>query len=220
MQASSHRNEWHFCTVLVLSSIFKCRTASHRARTGPVLPRTVTTVQHPYHPHRPPIRGRGRYGCAGSEARCCCAGCWTKPHQSSGNIVYDLPSRHTLSDGVTERGQLTRPMVRAATGFHRDLGRRQLLEEGDHLGAAQVRAQYRSVGMIHAVQGEDGFGRIDGYAFILGHGRLRSWLLTAPSLARDAVGPSTPTVLYKSCGDPFIVRDSHRRWCIRPVQGW
>ena len=31
-------------------------------------------------------------------------------------------------------------------------------------------------------------------ALILGHGRLRSWLLTAPILARDAVGPSTPTV--------------------------
>ena len=28
----------------------------------------------------------------------------------------------------------------------------------------------------------------------LGHGRLRSWLLTAPILALDAVGPSTPTV--------------------------
>jgi hypothetical protein len=35
------------------------------------------------------------------------------------------------------------PTVRVATGFHRDLGRRQLLEEGDHPGAAQVRAQYR-----------------------------------------------------------------------------
>jgi hypothetical protein len=29
-------------------------------------------------------------------------------------------------------------------------------------------------------------------------------LLTAPILALDAVGPSTPTVSYKSCGDPFI----------------
>jgi hypothetical protein len=28
----------------------------------------------------------------------------------------------------------------------------------------------------------------------MGHGRLRSWLLTAPILALDAVGPSTPTV--------------------------
>ena len=43
---------------------------------------------------------------------------------------------------------------------------------------------------------------IDAYALMLGHGRLRSWLLTAPILALDAVGPSTPTVLYKSCGDP------------------
>jgi hypothetical protein len=36
----------------------------------------------------------------------------------------------------------------------------------------------------------------------LGHGRLRSWLLTAPILALDAVGPSTPTILNKSAGDP------------------
>jgi hypothetical protein len=43
------------------------------------------------------------------------------------------------------------------------------------------------------VQGEDGLRRVDGNALIIGHGRLRSWLVTAPILARDAVGPSTPT---------------------------
>jgi TnpA family transposase len=34
-------------------------------------------------------------------------------------------------------------------------------------------------------------------------------LLTAPILALDAVGPSTPTVLDKSCGDPNKSEQRH-----------
>ena len=95
---------------------------------------------------------------------------------------------------VAERGQFPGPMMAAATGFQGNLGGRQLGEEVDHLPAAQIEPQRRPLRLIDAVQREHGFGRVDGNAFILGHGRLRSWLFTAPSLARDAVGPSTPTM--------------------------
>src|SRR3954454_627443 len=62
---------------------------------------------------------------------------------------------------------------------------------------------------------------------ILGHGRLRFWLFTAPILARDAVGPSTPTLPDGGrvgsnpkllCGDPLAtngIRASGRQY---PVQ--
>jgi hypothetical protein len=39
--------------------------------------------------------------------------------------------------------------------------------------------QHRPILLIDAVESEDRFGHVDGYAFILGHGRLRSWLFTA-----------------------------------------
>ena len=69
----------------------------------------------------------------------------------------------------------------------------KLLEEGHHLRAAEVDSQHRLICLIDAVQGEDGLGRVDANALNLGHGRLRSWLMTTQVLALDAVGPSTPT---------------------------
>ena len=39
---------------------------------------------------------------------------------------------------VAERGQFAGPIMSAATGFHGDLGGRQLLEEGDHLRTAEI----------------------------------------------------------------------------------
>ena len=93
----------------------------------------------------------------------------------------------------TERDQFPSPMVRAATVFHGDLGRWQLLRKGGHLRAAEIDSQHRLILLIDAVEGEDGFERVDTNALILGHGRRRSWLLTAPILARDAMGPSIPT---------------------------
>ena len=82
------------------------------------------------------------------------------------------------------------------------IGGWKLLEERHHLRATKVDAQDRPFLLINAMQREHGLGRVDAYAPILGHGRLRIWLLAAPILALDAVGPSTPTILDKSCGDP------------------
>ena len=102
--------------------------------------------------------------------------------------------------GALRCGQFACPVVSAATGFHGDLSGRELLEEKIHLRAAEIDPQHRPVLLIDAVLREDGLGRVDADAFILGHGRLRSWLLTAPILACDAVGPSTLAM----CGHQVI----------------
>jgi hypothetical protein len=39
---------------------------------------------------------------------------------------------------MASRGQFASPMVRAATGFHGDLGRRKLFEEGQQLRTAEI----------------------------------------------------------------------------------
>jgi hypothetical protein len=71
------------------------------------------------------------------------------------------------------------PMVSAATGFHGNLGGGKLSEEGNELSAAEIDPQHWSVPLIDAMESEDRFGRVDSYAFILGHGRLQFWLFTA-----------------------------------------
>jgi hypothetical protein len=50
-------------------------------------------------------------------------------------------------------------------------------------------------GSINAVQGEHRLGRVDANARDLGHERLLSLVDDTPSLARDTVGPSNPTVI-------------------------
>ena len=78
---------------------------------------------------------------------------------------------------MAERGQLPGPVMAAAAGLHGDLGAGKLREEGDHLAAVEINAKDRPLGLVDAMQGEHGFGRVDGNAFILGHGRLRSWMV-------------------------------------------
>jgi hypothetical protein len=75
------------------------------------------------------------------------------------------------------------------TGWYRSVHVKSL--DAHRTRAAEIDSQHRLILLIDAVEGEDGFGRVDANALILGHGRLRSWLLTAPILARDAMGPST-----------------------------
>src|SRR5271165_3957719 len=98
---------------------------------------------------------------------------------------------------VAERGQFASPVVGTAARFQDDLRGRELPEERIHLPATQIGPKHRMIPLVDAVQGEYGLGRVDGNALILGHGRLRSWLFTAPILAHDAVGPSTPTSAVK-----------------------
>src|ERR1700735_3454510 len=84
--------------------------------------------------------------------------------------------------------------MRAAASLHRYKGGRALTKERDQLGPPQVDPQHRSIRCIHRMQRDYRLGRVDGNAANLSHGRLLSWVVRPPSLARDAVGPSTPTM--------------------------
>src|ERR1700722_19121900 len=79
---------------------------------------------------------------------------------------------------MAEGSQFPSPIMRTAACFHDQLGGRELLEEGRHLGATEIGLQYISAGVIDAVKGEDSLGRVDADALNLGHGRLRSWFVT------------------------------------------
>src|ERR1019366_1862613 len=110
--------------------------------------------------------------------------------------------RRDQTQSVAQRGQRPGPVMGAATGFHDDLGGRKLFEERYQPRPPQIQAQHWLIGLADAVQGEHGLGRVDGYELISGHGRLRVWLVTTPSLACDAGGPSTPTSPRTGSGRP------------------
>src|ERR1700712_4097622 len=59
------------------------------------------------------------------------------------------------------------PMMGAPAGFHHHLGRRELAEEGFHLGAFEIAPQDGAVELVHAMQREDVLGGVDGDALIL-----------------------------------------------------
>ena len=65
------------------------------------------------------------------------------------DIGFDVLGRDK-SHLMAERGQFAGPIVRPAAGFQGDDGRRELPEEGDHLCAAEVDAQQRTVLLIDA----------------------------------------------------------------------
>jgi hypothetical protein len=52
---------------------------------------------------------------------------------------------------MAERGQFASPMVCAATGFHGDLCRWKLFEEGQQLRTAEIDSQHWPILLIDAV---------------------------------------------------------------------
>ena len=83
-------------------------------------------------------------------------------------------------------------MVGAPAGLQDHLGGLLFAEEGLYLAAPELAPQHRALLFIHTMQREDMLGRINRDALILHLGG--PWLLFDTStLARDAVGPSTPT---------------------------
>ena len=94
------------------------------------------------------------------------------------NVGFHVLGRHQ-EHGVAELLQFACPVMGAAACFLRDDRRRQLAEKRHHLRAPKIDAQDWPILMVDAMQREHGFGRVDAYALILGHGRLRFWLLTA-----------------------------------------
>src|ERR1019366_6798590 len=83
-------------------------------------------------------------------------------------------------------------MMGATASLQYHLRRILLAEESFHLGALELAPQHRAFLLIDAMKREHVLGRVDRDAFIF---HLDGpWLVTDnPTLARDAVGPSTPT---------------------------
>src|ERR1700761_5409333 len=72
---------------------------------------------------------------------------------------------------MSGRLQHPRTMVTCTAGFDRDHCRCQLLEEYEHLLAAQLLAQNRLLGGVHSVKLENVFRRIHANSANLVHGR-------------------------------------------------
>ena len=84
-------------------------------------------------------------------------------------------------------------MVRASAGFKHHLGWLLLGKEAFHLAALEFAPRHRALVVIDPMQREPVLGRINRDALKLHPDG--AWLLIDNStLARDAVGPSTPTV--------------------------
>jgi hypothetical protein len=93
---------------------------------------------------------------------------------------------------MAQPAQHAAPVMGAAAGFHDHLGGRELAEEGFHLGALEVAPQHCTLLCINAMQGEHVLGDVDRNALILHVDG--PWLVhDNPTVARNAVGPSTPT---------------------------
>src|SRR3954466_8293657 len=101
---------------------------------------------------------------------------------------------------MSERHEPACPMMRAATGLQHNLGRLELAEEGFDLAPSELAAQHRAVLLVDTVQREHVLGRVDRNALKL-HEDGPSLEHDSPTLARDAVGPSTPTTGISF--DPF-----------------
>src|SRR3954452_8918284 len=97
---------------------------------------------------------------------------------------------------MAEPTQQARPVMRAAASFQNHLRGFLLGEKGFHLAAFELASQHGTFLLIDPMKREDVFGRVnrDALEFHLDG----PWLVTDNStLARDAVGPSTPTGLIE-----------------------
>ncbi|WP_241763230.1 hypothetical protein [Acidiphilium sp. PM] len=77
------------------------------------------------------------------------------------------------------------PVVRPGTGFERHLGRRQPGEEPLNLRAPEVVAQNRSFLLVHRVDRENMFGRVDRNPLVFHRAALSSGWLFDPTLAHS-----------------------------------
>src|SRR4051812_23209453 len=112
---------------------------------------------------------------------------------------------------MSERHEPACPMMRAATGLQHNLGRLELAEEGFDLAPSELAAQHRAVLLVDTVQREHVLGRVDRNALKL-HEDAPSLEHDSPTLARDAVGPSTPTAATRGFAPVTISYFHFTRW--------
>src|SRR5215218_10080511 len=89
---------------------------------------------------------------------------------------------------MTELGDLTAPIVSAATGLHGHRAGRERGQERQKLAAAQLLAKDHRARAVSPMKLKDVLGEIESDGANLVHGRLLEWALTPPLWHADAVG--------------------------------
>src|SRR3954471_3556538 len=89
---------------------------------------------------------------------------------------------------MTELGDLTAPIMSAATRLHGHRAGRQRGQERKQLAAAQPLAKHNSSRAVGPMQLKDVLGEIESDGANLVHGRLLEWALTPPLWHAGAVG--------------------------------
>src|SRR3954470_7289734 len=89
---------------------------------------------------------------------------------------------------VAELGNLTPPVVSAATGLHGHRAGRERCQEREELAAAQLLAKDNSSRAVGSVQLKDVLGEIQSDGAHLVHGRLLEWPATPPLWHTTAAG--------------------------------
>src|SRR3954463_2235500 len=89
---------------------------------------------------------------------------------------------------MTELGDLTAPIMRAATRLHGHRAGRQRCEERQKLAAAQLLAKDHRARAVSPMKLKDVLGEIEADGANLVHERLLEWALTPPLWHADAVG--------------------------------
>src|SRR4051794_26409019 len=109
---------------------------------------------------------------------------------------------------MAELGDLTPPVVGAATGLHGHRTGRQRCQEREKLAAAQLLAKDNRARAVSPMELKDVFGEIEADGANLVHGRLLEWALTPPLWHAEAVGgvhtirPVRPVTQAKDVSHP------------------
>src|SRR3954470_18038191 len=96
--------------------------------------------------------------------------------------------RRDETDRMAELGDLTPPVVGAATGLHGHRAGRERGQEREELAAAQLLAKDHRPRAVSPMELKDVFGEIEADGANLVHERLLEWALTPPLWHAEAVG--------------------------------
>src|SRR4029453_6236896 len=112
---------------------------------------------------------------------------------------------------MTELGNLTAPIVSAATGLHGHRAGRQRCEERQKLAAAQLLAKDHRARTVSPMKLKDVLGEIEADGAHLVHERLLEWALTPPLWHAEAVG-GRPHGVIAGASRPIVPTVSEPAW--------
>src|SRR6516225_9879786 len=106
---------------------------------------------------------------------------------------------------MAQLGDLTRPVVRTGTGFHRDDARGLRCEETEKLHASDALAKEHMPGAIRSMHLKHMFRDVQTDRGSLLHGRLLRWQFDTVTLAhRCRRGASTPSPISAALRSPRL----------------